>query len=92
MRPVVGYFNHIGALVYSGALDPVLVSSVMGGSVKRAWHQLAPYIYIERARRGGDSVYYGYFERLAAVLTDLGPNELADRLNLRGLPPSPEAP
>ena len=89
VRPVIGYFNHIGALVYSGTLDPALVSSVMGGSVQRAWHELAPHIYRERTRRGGDSVYYGYFEHLAAVLTDLGPHVLANQLKLRKLPPSP---
>jgi hypothetical protein len=86
-RPVMSYFNTVGLLVVQNALAIETVASVMGGSVVRAWEVLAPYIYDERERRGGDPNYYGYFEHLAVVIQQIGPAELKNRLALMKSPP-----
>ena len=87
VAPVMSYFNSIGALVANRAISGQLVASLMGGSVVNAWQALSPFIYAERERRGGDEVYYGYFEHLAAVVREMGPAQLHASLGLKRLPP-----
>ena len=91
-KQVMRYFNGIGALVRSGALDAAFVASFMGASVEDAWRRLGPYVYAERERREGDALYYGYFEHLAAEVARLGTAELQRRLRLERLPPAGRRP
>jgi hypothetical protein len=86
-RPVMSYFNAVGLLVFHGTVSAEVVASVMGGSLMSAWKELAPYVYAQRSRRGGDPNYYGYFEHVAALVAEIGPARLDERLRLRKLPP-----
>ncbi len=90
--PVMGYFNNIGLLVANDAVPVRLASAIMGGSVINAWTALAPYVYAERLRRGGDPNYYGYFEHLAASIAEVGPERLERLLQLKKLPPARSTP
>lgn len=88
VRPTMTYFNTVGLLVAHGNVSAEIVSSVMGRSILETWTELAPYVYAERARRGNDSYYYGYYEHIAALVVQLNPEELDRTLSLRRLPPS----
>jgi len=88
---VTTYFNSVGLLVYHGAMDAETVASIMGGSLINAWRSLAGYVYDERAERGDDPNYYGYFEHVAALVHDIGPQKLARALELRKFPPGKTA-
>jgi hypothetical protein len=83
--PVSSFFNTVGLLVANRVIDGVLVVSYMGGSIRRAWRRLEPYIRNERERIN-DPLWNGFFENLAVLAIENPPEKLNARLRLRKMP------
>jgi hypothetical protein len=88
VRALSNYYDNVGALVASGAVDAEIIAGFMGDALKRSWEVLGPYIYGERERRRAMNeppIYQHYFEDLAVRIKRIDPREA--RLHLKRWPP-----
>lgn len=85
IRPLTAFFNEIGLMIATGALESDLISSLMGKSITKSWAEFRPYVYAQRIERS-DPNYYAFFEHAAACMSDIPLNDLNRRLKLRRCP------
>jgi hypothetical protein len=83
VQPVSHFFDNLGILIASKAIDEKLIISFVGESAESAWSILEPYIQQERDIRKGE--YQEYFEHLISRIRANPPTEVRRKLRLQKL-------
>lgn len=83
VRATSHFFDNLGVLVASGAVDDRYVIAFTGDTVDSAWSALEPYIIRERELKKGD--YQEFFEHLVVHVRENPPFLVRQRLKLRKL-------
>jgi hypothetical protein len=77
------FFDNLGVLIVSGAVEEQYIISFVGDSIDRAWSVLEPYIMKEREFLNGD--YQEFFEHLVVRVRENPPFHVRRTMNLQKL-------
>lgn len=78
------YFDNLGVMVATNAVDKKLVISFLGGTATKVWEILYPYIKTERVKRE-NGIYQEFFENLVWEIKKNPPEKVKRKLHLKRL-------